>query len=93
MKTIWKYVLKEEIEQKIKMPGDAVILCVKNQHEKAVLYVLHDSKYTEAMTKQVIIYLFATGYETDLMDITMRYLDTLLFDNGEHVFHVFCKGE
>lgn len=89
MKSIWKYELEVTNKQVIKMPVNAKILSVQEQHGKACLWALVGSEGTEA-TEERVFEVFGTGHEihTD-MGIEREYIGTFQLEGGSFVGHLF----
>jgi hypothetical protein len=82
MKTIWKYVLSQEIE--LDMPYGAQILSVREQGEDLCLWALLDPK---APTTKRRFAVYGTGW--DVLPGAMQYIGTGHLRGGALVFHVF----
>lgn len=95
-KTIWKFELKVDDDQVVKMPKNAGILSVQtqaNRHSplKASLCVwaLVDPS---AELCDVHFKVKGTGHPCDDLN-GFKYIGTVQFHDGQLVFHVFCKGQ
>ena len=97
MKTIWKYELKELINE-IRMPRGAIVLCAREQHNKICIWVEIDDSVTYAKRTFVLA---GTGHQKP--DGELTYLGTAMLDGGDIVMHVYeainpilhdkqCKG-
>jgi hypothetical protein len=83
-KQIWKFPLEAQTENKIEMPMDAEVLCVKYLGGAAVVYAICD---TEAEKVAREFQVFPTGVELpDLSNFT--FVDTFI-TGSRLVFHVF----
>jgi hypothetical protein len=90
-KTVWKYKLEVEDEQEVIIPADGEILCVQNQFDKAVMYVSTENP-EGGWKRAVSIYSVYTGEKWNVPDPDRtRYIGTLLFDQGDAVFHYFAR--
>lgn len=90
MQTIYKYQLSLQNEQALKLPLGAKILSVDNQNEQLVLWALVDPN--QKIQTKTIIMVFVTGQEVVLFETT-KFLNTVLFENGRLIFHVFMECE
>lgn len=88
MITVYKYLLKVKLEQRVVMPRGAELLCVRMQGDAPCLWARVDT--TERAVKRVI-YTYGTGHV--ITDATAKYIDTFFVDDGIYVFHVFDGGE
>ena len=88
METIYKYKLKVEDRQIVKMPINAEILCVQIQHDLPCLWVKLNPEKKE--TESRIIETFGTGHpiKTDFR-VERKYIGTYQLNKGVYVFHVF----
>lgn len=86
MKTIYKYPLRTEELQFVKLPIGAEILCVKSQANDLCLWALVDN---EAETEDRCFVVLPTGSEIKSHTEDLKYIDTVLWFNGTLVFHVF----
>lgn len=83
---IYKYPLEIKNSQIIDIPAEGVVLSIKNQNEQPVLYALVD---TDCEQKgQVRIECRGTGHNLSGEE-PIQLIETLLFDNGNLVFHFF----
>lgn len=85
MKAIYKYEL-EDFRHKLEIPGPAEVLSVKEQNGKIVLYALVDPDSDLIYEKEFLV--LPTGMKYDLKD-TDVFLDTVMLDGGQFVFHIF----
>ena len=85
MKTIWKYPLKVEDEQTIKMPAGSSILCVMTQYDRPCLWAKVDDS---APMVDVKILCYGTGRRVDESPL-LTYLGTALLCQGNIVLHYF----
>jgi hypothetical protein len=74
---------------KIRLPYDARIISVANQHEYLCYWFRFDE--TTLDTKDCTLRLITTG-DTFPFKLEDRFLGTVLFENGAHVVHVFVEG-
>lgn len=87
--TVYKYPISINDEQEIQMPRDSQILCVKNQYEGPVLYAkVNPSNRLVSRT----IYCRGTGHSADGLEYA-DWIDTVMFANGNLVFHFFADPE
>ena len=86
MKAIWKKLVQLNDYQTIELPINAKILCAKVQYGGPCIWFINPDVHSSSKeTKKIRIY--ATGYECK--DIKGKYIDTLMFKEGDLVFHVF----
>lgn len=91
MHSIWKYQLKIDDRQTIRMPAGADLLCVQVQRDIPVLYALVDPG-ARLVERDIIV--FGTGHPID--DHTAfegEYLGTVQQAGGSLVWHVFAVAE
>lgn len=82
MKTIWKFILKPEIE--IEMPKGTEILTVAAQRDEICLWAKVDPNMQREKRKFMT---FGTGH--DIPDIEMKYIGTSQLSGGALIFHTF----
>lgn len=88
MKTIYKYQLKMEPRQVIKLPMGAVILTVQAQRDLPCLWA-EINKDTQAIWDHTIC-IFGTGHTLPPTAInTYNYIGTFQILNGDFVGHVY----
>jgi hypothetical protein len=90
---ILKYVVKlDEIKDVtfVPMPRGARVLKVVNQHNRLTFYADCDEKQGTAKHKFRIA---GTGHPLGVMSPNARYVNTVLFDGGSLVLHVYDLGE
>lgn len=83
---IYKYPLKVQDEQVVKMPIGADILCVELVKDIPCLYALVNS---EADEKEITIEIFGTGHDIEILQ--RRYIGTFKQLNDSFVGHVFQR--
>lgn len=83
---VYKYELPLAGKVKVKMPGFIAPLSAQNQHGRLILWALvvpgaaeHDHEFNVVLT----------GH--DEVDSSWVYLDTVQFDQGSYVVHVFFR--
>lgn len=81
---IYKYKLELTEEQEIKMEEGAIILCCKLQYGKPTLWVKADYFHKIYRTFRFI----ATGQPVSNFN-KLEYIDTILLDKDNLVFHLF----
>jgi hypothetical protein len=81
---IWKFPLKT-YDTTVKMPKDAVILCVQMQYNPT-LWVIVDSDFDDSQREDRHFVIHVTGEIFD--DTGHRYLGTVQDEDG-YVLHVF----
>jgi hypothetical protein len=74
---------------KIRLPHDARIISVGNQHEHLCYWFVFDE--TTLDTKDCTLRIITTG-EPFVYRQEDRFLGTVLFQNGAYVVHVFVEG-
>ena len=87
---VYKYELDWSEHQRIEVPRYSKVLNVKEQKDKAVIYVLCNESETLKSTLEVLV--VPTGYvipQTGLISYT--YLDTVNIQDGNLMFHIFYK--
>ena len=96
MKTIHKYILRLEDEQKIQLPQDSTILSVVEQYGQLVLYVLKDADAVAGSPADIVeVRIYGTGnpISDDLMNLVpeFTFLGTLNTEQGTLIWHVFYR--
>jgi hypothetical protein len=87
MKTIWKYELERTGEQRVEVPRNAKLLCIKTQHGKPCIWFEVE---TESGTEERIFSIFGTGHEIPQdMGVSYEYIDSFLVADDNLVFHVY----
>ena len=89
MKRIYKYPLQKRSHQTVLLPDGAVVLSAVNQMEYLMLYALVDDDIKPTVETNIIIR--GTGSNADTVHL-FQFVDTVLFDKGTLVFHVFTDG-
>ena len=96
MKTIYKYVINDtavvagiQNGKTLLLPVGSKILCCKLQNNKDIcVWVELDPKVEEK--EEFTFVLFGTGWPmADLADANYEYVDTIMFDDGVFVYHVY----
>jgi hypothetical protein len=86
MKRIYKYKLENASTQRIPMPEGAQILCAQVQNGGICIWALVDP---DAPGKQErTIHVYGTGWDIGRTEL-LRHIDTIQFENGALIFHVF----
>jgi hypothetical protein len=88
MKTIYKYTLKVESEQVLKLPKDADILCVQEQHGEICLWAIVEKDTKEFENK--IFYIYGTGHDVPWPAL-QTYIGTVQQRQGTLVWHIFMR--
>lgn len=86
---IFKETLELGVRTVLSLPTDK-ILSAENQNEELVMWYISDSD----LTSQENSYVFRVVRTGEIIDFDIEdytFLNTILFDNGESVFHVFYK--
>ena len=87
---IYKYPLEINGEQGIDIVEGAKFLCVKEQHNLPVLYYLVYPSITVMQRK--IFRILGTGHPMSIREsFGLKYLDSVVCNNGQLVWHVFEK--
>jgi hypothetical protein len=90
MKTIWKYLLKEDNDQSIDLPIGAKILSVQFQNDSLYLWAIVDD---EADTERRVVAIIGTGQKCWCAD--WEYLGTVQIELKVQcdylVWHIFIK--
>lgn len=88
MKTIWKFPLRVDDYQTLRMPAGAEFLSIQPQHETVCLWAKVDS---EAAIEPRIIVIYGTGHEMtpDEESFRLNFIDTFQLHDGKLVFHAF----
>lgn len=89
MTRIFKYELKIEEFQTVKIPKGSVILSAVNQRERLQVYALVDDK--EQVIEETRFLVLGTGHCAEDVD-EFCFLQTVLFESGKFVIHVFTDG-
>jgi len=85
MKRIYKYDLVLTSQQSIYLPLHTKILCAKEQYNSIVIYAEID---TDVMDEEFVEFIIVgTGHPVP--DLNMKYIDTVLLDDGRLVWHVY----
>jgi len=84
VKTIWKYPLRMEDEQTVKMPIGAEIISVLLQRDILVLYAMVDSDAPLVSGK---VYIRGTGHPLNMVDV--RHVGSVAMLDRDLVWHVF----
>jgi hypothetical protein len=91
METIWKYNVAVDDEQALLVPKGSKLLSVKEQYGNLVAYVLVGKGIKETTT--INLRIFGTGHPIDINTTDeWKYLDTVMTNKGELVWHVFYKN-
>lgn len=90
MKSIWKYPLRPEDLQKVRMPTGAKALTVQVQAEVPCLWALVETD--EVTTAMYPVWMHGTGHRADKAARDGRYLSTVQMMGGSLVFHFFIGG-
>lgn len=86
MRTVYKYPLKIEDVQEIKLPKYFQFLDIQVQNGIPCLYAMVDTK-EEFITMQIL--LFGTGHEIPCYIVNYSYIGTFQLFEGKAVFHAF----
>lgn len=84
MKTVYKYPLAIDDYQKLTLPINAKLLCIKEQNEKLCLWALINKE--ETCTEQITIRCVGTGFP---IKESVEYIDSIMMLGGNLVFHFF----
>lgn len=84
---ICKYELPLSGSYKLVLPYKSQILSVKNQHSRLVLYAIVNSKEKEMRIHNIVIALIGEAVDSG----THKFINTVMFSNGNYVVHVFEK--
>ena len=91
MEIIWKYNVAVDDEQALLVPKGSKLLSVKEQYGNLVAYVLVGKVIKENTT--INIRIFGTGHPIGINTTDeWKYLDTVMTNNGELVWHIFYKN-
>lgn len=85
MKAIWKYGLKVDDRQVVKIPVGSEILTVQTQNGHPCLWVLVNPK--EVGLGEITLRIYGIGHNIEHDNLT--YIDTFQINGGELVFHAF----
>ena len=85
---IWKFELKKERTQLVKMPLNSEIMDIQFQNDNLVMWALVDP---ESEQIEVKINMYGTGLEIHNNTIKDEYLTTI--QDGELVWHFFMNYE
>ena len=84
MKTIWKFHLIVETNQRFTIPRGARFLSVQGQHDEIVMWWLVDPRQPPESRRFSV---YGTGH--DMPDNPGAYLGTVQTDGGGFVWHAF----
>lgn len=87
MKKIFKYKLNLEERQQVDLPKGAKILSVQAQRDEISLWALVDPNEKEA--DSVGFAIVGTGNPINFNIQDAKFLETIQFEGGHFVFHVF----
>lgn len=92
MKTVWKFTLTPGVTNEVNVREMSDVLCVANQRDELVLYMLVDEAEVKGQTREFLV--VGTGWKADINDNTF-YVGTVVTALGDLVWHVFevCKNE
>lgn len=85
---IWKFELKKDRTQLVKMPEKSEIMDIQMQNGKLVMWAMVDP---ESENIEVKINMYGTGWETNDNAIKDEYLATV--QDGDFVWHLFMNYE
>jgi len=88
MKTIWKFNLNIEDEQKVVMPKDAKILTAQMQKDTLCLWALVDTDIT-VIDENRYIGIYGTGNPIPAPENIKKYISTFQLHDGGLIFHIF----
>lgn len=93
--TIWKFPLKVQSEvQTLSVPQDSVLLRVGNQRESLVAWIeVPESSIEKEERWTISIKTCLTGETWDKGDIDWIFIDTVQFDGGNFIAHVFVDPD
>jgi len=83
---IFKYPLKEEMEQHIGMPMGAKILCAKTINNAIYLWAIVDP---DAQIETRVIHVIGTGWDMTLKHERLSYINTVEQCGGSLIWHIF----
>jgi hypothetical protein len=87
MKTIWKYELEPQQNQKVKMPKGAVVLHADEQRDEICIWC---EVNPDALQEDRQIDVYDTGFQMDDAIIeNSRYVSSVKLRNGTLIFHVY----
>lgn len=89
MKRVYKYELKLEDNQILKLPKGARILDVRTQgdSENPFLWALVDPDEKE--TEEVVLLIRGTGHDIEMGDMDLVHISSYRMYGGSLVYHVF----
>ena len=96
MKTIYKYIINDtavvagiQNRKTLLLPVGSKILCCKLQRNKDIcVWIELDPNIEEK--EEFTFAIFGTGWPMrELTDATYEYIDTIMFDDGVFVYHVY----
>lgn len=85
MKTIYKYPLEAVDAQRVTLPANSKLLCIKLQNGTPCLWALVDPN--ETYSEGIDIRCAGTGHNIE--EENLEYIDTVLMYNDRLVFHFF----
>lgn len=89
MKTIYKYNITSDDEQRIEMPAIAQVLTVQCQNGHPRIWVAVDPDSPTLVRRFRLV---GTGHAFDTPDGVIRYVGTFQLYGGDLVFHLFDLG-
>lgn len=87
MKTIYKYMLKDHGVVDVEMPAGARILTAKAQGMHVWVWAIVETDTQENETRRFAV--LKTGAEIDLETEVMTHVESVQFDDGGLVYHIF----
>lgn len=86
MKTIWKTVLRAEVQQTIKIPQGAQFIAAREQHEKMCVWYICDP---EAPMVERHILILGTGHVILPDTGNLSPIGCAMLEDGAEVYHIF----
>lgn len=86
MQTIYKYQLPITDDFEIQLPINSEFLKIDIQHENVVMWVKLDK---DSEMKFYQFHCYGTGHPIE--NKNLKYIDTIIIDNGNLVFHYFVE--
>lgn len=83
-KVVYKYPLHSHVYN-VALPSGAEVLCAKVQNGDICIWALVDPAIRDADARRFLV--VGTGQE--LPEQELKYIDTVLLEQGQWVFHVF----
>jgi hypothetical protein len=89
MITVHKYTLDCILVQSVEMPAGARVIAADNQHEELCAWAIVD---TDRKPENRVFYCVETDKDATVAALkTSTFVNTVLFDEGDYIVHVFVR--